>query len=178
MRLRWWRKRAPRLLMVCALFAALSGVSAVQAPPAAAACHDVGCNGLNPNVHCQGIYTVPAEEFIRLNSTSEMYLQVRYSGPCAAFWGRVTADTCSDHRPPQYIRIQRQLYSYYGWYTANTYYSAQVSCAGAQQVTPMVANYGNDRVRASTGWSWDGRSPASMPEGWWDYHTDWVEFYG
>jgi hypothetical protein len=157
-----------QLLLLVVFVAGLSGLSATQAPPAAAACSGSGCNGLNPSGNCSATST-PQELFF----AGEITLQLRYSSTCRAFWGRAIADNCGDHPWPMYVRVQRQLYTPYGYYDTHVYYSGQVSCAGSPQWTPMVGNYDSDRQRSCFAFSPDGRAPRSMPEDWWFLCTDW-----
>jgi hypothetical protein len=69
--------------------------------------------------------------------------------------------------------VERQIYSPYGYYRTHVYYFAlRPTCSGNPGYTFMVGNYGSDRHRACAGYSYDGRSAASMPESWWAWCTD------
>jgi hypothetical protein len=158
-----------QLLLLVVFMAGLTSLSAAEAPPAAAVCSGSGCNGLNTASHC-AVTSTPGERFI----DGEITLQLRYASTCRAFWGRAVADNCDKHRPPMYVRVVRQLYTPYGYYTTHVYYSGQVSCAGSPQWTSMVGDYDDDRQISCFGFSFDGRAPGSMPESWWSWCTDWV----
>jgi hypothetical protein len=155
------------LLLAAALFVAVTGLALVRAEPAAAACTGSGCNGLNPNSHCSTTGT-PREWFIDATLT----LQLRYSSGCSAYWGRAFHD-CSYHPPPLHIRVERQLYTPYGYYRTHVYYeTAAPPCNGDPGWTFMAGNYGSDRHRACVGYSYDGRAASAMPEDWWSWCTD------
>src|SRR5262245_40323443 len=171
--LRWSRatgRAAAHLLFAVALLAGVGGVAVVTAPPAAAACTGSGCNGLNPNLHCTATST-PREWFV----DRELTLQLRYSAGCNAYWGRAFMG-CSKHPPPLHIRVERQIQRTippYGYSRTHVYFDAvSPNCNGNPGYTFMAGNYGSDRHRACIGFSYDGRSAASMPEDWWSWCTD------
>ena len=157
-----------RSLLAAALAVGVTAAVMLPAEPALAVCTGSRCNSLDPSRHCTATST-PEEEFIG----GEITLQLRYSSGCRAYWGRAIADNCGDHPWPMYIRVQRQIYTPYGYATSHVYYSGQVSCAGSPQWTPMVGDYESDRQRSCFGFSSDGRRPAAMPESWWTWCTAW-----
>lgn len=156
-----------RAMLLAALCISLAGVSASQAPPAAAACRGSGCNGLNPGAHCSATST-PREMFI----DNAITLQLRYSSTCQAMWARAV-QSCNA-TPPLELRVERQIYSPYGYYRTHVYYEVvQVPCNGNPGYTRMVGNYGTDRARSCAGYSYDGRPASQMPESWWAWCTTW-----
>src|SRR6266545_3780106 len=162
------RTRGAQLLLVLALAVATGAVTVAQARPAAAAtCSGSGCNGKDPASYCSATST-PREWFIDQDTT----LQLRYSSKCHAFWGRAF-QSCGKHLPPLHIRVERQIYTPYGYARERVYYDvAGVPCNGDPGWTRMVGNYDSDRQRSCVGHSWDGRPASQMPEDWWSWCTD------
>lgn len=154
---------------------ASAGLVFVPAAPAMAACHDVGCEGLDPNVHCAATSTPDTDGY--WGSVPAATVQIRRSSGCASFWARGMKDCLpSGGNPAAYVRITRQIYSYYGYYTSSQYYSPQVPCGGTGNPawSPMVADYGNDRARACLYFGYYFGAPEYLSESDWGLCTDWI----
>ncbi|MBF9131856.1 hypothetical protein I0C86_23235 [Plantactinospora sp. S1510] len=162
-----------RLLAATLAAVASAGLVLVPVTPAMAACHDVGCNGLDPSAHCSTTST--PDEVGYWGSVPAATLQIRRSSGCASFWARGLKDCIpSVPNPVAYVRITRQVYGYYGYYTSNQYYSPQVPCGGSPVWSPMVADYGNDRAQACWSWGYVYDPPQTFPEHYWSLCTDWI----
>jgi hypothetical protein len=173
-RARWWvtaRRRLRPGLLVAGLVLGVGGVVLGPASPALASCWENSCNGLSPTAQGCSAASTPGNRTI-----SDTYtIQLRWSSGCWAYWARAKQATCYSGSPIAYARMQRQLWSPYGYYDTNVYYSGQVPCDGNYAVTSMVGDVAGNgyRYRACVAWAFDLRSPSSWPESWW-YCVDWV----
>jgi hypothetical protein len=168
-----------RKLLAVALASIIGAVIALAVPATPAfACGTVGCNGVDPVAQGCSVSSTPGQVFIGGSGGPPSYtLQLRYSFGCQTFWGRGMKDCLpSGGNPLAYVRVQRQLNTPYGYYTANVYYSPQVPCGGsaAPVWTPMVTNYGNDRARSCMAAGYFTGHPSSFPESYWSWCTRWV----
>jgi hypothetical protein len=132
-------------------------------------CWENSCTGLSPTAQGCTATSTPGNPTIGNQYT----IQLRWSAGCWTYWARAKQGTCSGS-PIVYARMQRQLWTPYGYYDANVYYSGHVPCNGNYAVTAMVGDVSTGyRYRACVVFAYDARHPSNWPESWW-YCVDWV----
>lgn len=149
-------RKLTKLLVVLAACLGLSTVAVLPASPAlAASCYNSTCEGLDP--HATGCDTNVQEPWANWNpppGSGSWSVQLHYSVNCRTGWARMQIDnylpTCCASTS---VRIDRLVYSPYGYYSGSSYYKTVGAGVEGTYWTAMVTASYNDKIRACYYWA-------------------------
>jgi hypothetical protein len=157
--------RFKRLLVALVALVGIVGTALlVDAGPAlASSCYGTGCTGKDPQTYaCNTTAGSPVYSLTYPSYGGEQTMQLRWSWGCSSWWARSIRNDCA-YPVTSYVRIERQIWTPYGYYDANNYYARMTNCNGGTNWTLMVPDTSDDRVRVCHAYSMSGpTNPATI----------------
>ena len=174
----WFKRPLARLGITATLALGSVAVAVLPSSPAlAASCSGSSCRGRDPqSAGCSPGAVTVSDSYTVLNSHNgwtAFAMEMRGSSTCKARWVRLTNDSTTDmsYGPVSEIRIERQIISPYGWFTADIYRKQIPLNNGGSWWSAMVENTpgADDRDRICYKWAYTDPDSASICTSTWYY---------